>query len=141
MNQSNTQPIAVTSLEALKGYAQGQIVQLPSFGEDQPFYARLKRPSMLKLAESGKIPNALLVTANQLFEKGGSGFDSEDENFMPEMMKVIREICSAAFVEPTYKELENCGIELTDDQLMFVFQYTQVGVNALQSFRTEQRDS
>ena len=125
----------VTSIEKLRDYAQGQIVQLPSFGANQEFYARLKRPSMLALAESGKIPNALLVTANQLFEKGGAGFNAEDENIMPAMLKVIREICAAAFVEPTYNELQENGIELTDEQLMFVFQYTQVGVNALQSFR------
>lgn len=127
--------LEITSMERLKAYAKGQIVQLPSFAEDQEFFAKLRRPSMLSLAESGRIPNALLVTANQLFEKGGAGFDSEDENFMPSMMKVIREICAAAFVEPTYEEIIESGIELTDEQLMFIFQYTQTGVTALQSFR------
>lgn len=135
MESNLQQPVQVTSFEQLKEYALGQLVKLPSFGEGQEFYARLKRPSMLKLAESGRIPNALLVTANQLFEKGGNGFDAQDENFMPSMMKVIREICSAAFVEPTYEDIEKAGLELTDEQLMFVFQYTQIGVNALQSFR------
>ena len=129
--------LEVTSIERLKDYAKGQIVQLPSFGEGQEFYARLKRPSMLSLAETGKIPKALLVTANQLFEKGGAGFDSQDENFMPSMMKVIKEICSAAFVEPTYDEIMESGIELTDEQLMFVFQYTQTGIVALEPFRKE----
>lgn len=127
----------ITSLLELKEYSKGAVIELPPFAKGQPFVARLKRPSMLKLAESGRIPNSLLVTANQLFEKGGGGFDSDDENFMPSMMKVIKEICSASFVEPSYEEIQKAGIELTDDQLMFVFQYTQVGVQALTNFHQE----
>lgn len=126
-----------TTFEELKEYAKGQLVEIPAFAEGQPFVARLKRPSMLKLAETGRIPNSLLVTANQLFEKGGGGFNSENETAMSDMMKVIEEICSAAFVEPTYEEIKEAGIDLTDDQLMFIFEYTQVGVKSLTPFHKE----
>ena len=54
----------ITSLTALEQYAQGQIVELPGFGDGQPFVARLRRPSLMVLIKSGKVPNALLATAN-----------------------------------------------------------------------------
>ena len=60
----------ITSLRTLQGYAEGQVVELPPFGEGQPFVARICRPSMLVLAKSGKIPNSLLETANSLFVDG-----------------------------------------------------------------------
>lgn len=59
MAKNNTQ---ITSLQNLKTYTKGQIVELPPFAEGMPFVARLKRPSMLALVKSGKIPNELLVT-------------------------------------------------------------------------------
>ena len=32
----------VTSISQLNEYAKGQLVELPSFGEGQPFFARLR---------------------------------------------------------------------------------------------------
>ena len=58
----------ITSIAQLSEYAKGQVVRLPDFAPDQPFVARLKRPSMLVLAKSGKIPNSLLETASSLFD-------------------------------------------------------------------------
>lgn len=129
--------LKITTLEQLKGYSNGQIVELPPFADGQPFVARIKRPSMLKLAENGRIPNSLILTANELFAKGGAGFEAQKETAMKDMMAVIKEICAASFVEPTYDEIIEAGIELTDDQLMFLFNYTQTGVKALESFRKE----
>ena len=127
----------ITSLSQLTKYAEGQIVELPSFAEDQPFVARIRRPSMLALAKSGKIPNALLKTANGLFL--GDSKDKQD-SYLKDVFEVLDVICDACFVEPSYKELQEAGIELTDDQYMFIFNYTQTGVRALDSFRRKQRD-
>lgn len=41
-------------------------------------------------------------------------------------------------VEPTFEELQEIGLELTDLQLMQIFNFTQVGLNGLISFRTKQ---
>jgi hypothetical protein len=46
-------------------------------------------------------------------------------------------MCEASFVEPTYKQIKEAGVELTDEQYMFVFGYAQNGVRQLQSFRSE----
>lgn len=125
----------ITSLESLQEYGRGAIVQLPPFAEDQPFVARLRRPSMMALAKSGKIPNALLSTANSLFIKGG--VDAADDSVMKDVLSVVDVLCAAAFVEPTYEQLQKVGVELTDEQYMFIFNYTQKGIKALQPFREE----
>lgn len=126
----------VTSLEQLKQYANGNIVRLPDFAEGQPFVAKLKRPSILGMAKQGKIPNSLLVKTNELFLQSGS-LDAEENSMMQEIYDVIDLIASETFVEPTYEEIKSTGIELTDEQMMFIFNYSQQGVKALESFRTE----
>lgn len=126
----------VTSLEQLKQYANGNIVRLPDFAEGQPFFAKLKRPSILGMAKQGKIPNSLLVKTNELFVQSGS-LDTEENSMMQEIYDVIDLIASETFVEPTYDEIKSTGIELTDEQMMFIFNYSQQGVKALESFRTE----
>lgn len=126
----------VTSLEQLKQYVNGNIVRLPDFAEGQPFVAKLKRPSILGMAKQGKIPNSLLVKTNELFVQSGS-LDTEENSMMQEIYDVIDLIASETFVEPTYDEIKSTGIELTDEQMMFIFNYSQQGVKALESFRTE----
>lgn len=126
----------VTSLEQLKQYADGNIVRLPDFAEGQPFVAKLKRPSILGMAKQGQIPNSLLVKTNELFVQSGS-LDTEENSMMQEIYDVIDLIASKTFVEPTYDEIKSTGIELTDEQMMFIFNYSQQGVKALESFRTE----
>ena len=122
----------VTSISQLNEYAKGQLVELPSFGEGQPFFARLRRPSMLALAKSGKIPNSLLATANRMFD---SSLDTKNENMLKDFYMVMETILEAAFVEPTYQEIKDAGVQLSDDQMIFVFNYTQQGVKALDQFR------
>ena len=127
----------ITSIEQLKSYQNGDIVKLPDFAEGQEFYARLRRPSMMALAKSGKIPNSLLDSASDLFAKGTieSRPGKTDPEALTKMFEIVDVICDAAFVEPTYKELNDNGIILTDEQYMFIFNYTQVGVKSLETFR------
>ena len=122
----------VTSISKLNEYAKGQLVELPSFGEGQPFFARLRRPSMLALAKSGKIPNSLLATANRMFD---SILDIKNDNMLKDFYMVMETILEASFVEPTYQEIKDAGVQLSDDQMIFVFNYTQQGVRALDQFR------
>lgn len=124
-----------TSLEDLVKASQGVIVELPPFVEGQPFVAKIRRPSMLALVKSGKIPNPLLATANKLFTDGT--VDEDDPQALSGLFSVLDAICEACFVEPSYSEMKEAGIELTDDQLMFIFNYTQRGVAALDSFRSQ----
>ena len=127
--------LKVTSIESLKKYSAGQVVELPPFADGQPFNARLRRPSLLVLIRTGKIPNSLLQTANGLFLKGG--VDSKKADSLKDALDVLDILCESSFVEPTFQDLKDNGIQLTDDQYMFVFQYTQRGVKMLENFRQQ----
>lgn len=135
MMNTNDKNLNVTPISDLIEYSRGQIVRLPDFAENQPFYVRLRRPSMLMLAKSGKIPNKLLSTANDLFMGNTASEEGYDENFLNNMYEVIDTIVEASLVEPSYDDLKKNGIELTDQQLLAIFNYTQEGVNSLDSFR------
>lgn len=132
-----TEAMNITSVTDLHRYAQGTVVRFPDFAEGQPFVARVRRPSMLVLAKSGKIPNSLLNTASELFAKGGAGLKVDDTNMLKNFYDTCKIICEAALIQPTMDEIESAGITLSDDQIMAIFNYTQTGVKALQSFRKE----
>lgn len=127
--------LEITSLTSLEQYAQGQVVELPPFAEGQPFVARLRRPSMMMLCKSGKIPNSLLATANSLFV--GGKIKTEDPTALSGVFGVMDIICESSFMEPSWAQLQEIGIELTDEQYMAVFNYSQQGIKALESFRQQ----
>lgn len=126
--------LPVTTLEDLGQYAKGQKVRFPDFAEGQPFVARVKRPSLLVLSKQGKIPNSLLNSATSMFT-GGSDNAEVDKDTMSNMYDVIEVIAEAALIEPTFKMLKEAGIDLSDNQLMAIFNYSQNGIKALDSFR------
>lgn len=124
-----------TSIESLKSYANGTVVQLPDFNDGQPFFARIRRPSIMKMASEGKIPNSLLATANALFSGSEEATDVDNEGMLPQMLAVCEEMAKATLMEPTYNDIVGAGLTLTDQQLIFLFNYSQGGVESLQSFR------
>lgn len=127
--------LCATTLDQLQSYAKGKLIQLPEFAPGMPLMVYMKRPSMLDLISQGKIPNPLASTAAKLFSKGGSGVDSTDPSQLDELTKILHTFCEVSFVEPTYSQIKEAGLELTDEQLMFVFNYIQMGNKALEKFR------
>lgn len=125
----------VTSIQDFIKQSQGEVVELPGF-TSEPVFVKLKRPSLLGLVKQGKIPNALLTRTNELFSND-VGIDPTDDNMMGELSEVLELIAGESFVEPTYQKIKDAGVELTDEQLMAVFNYSQKGVKGLESFRTE----
>ncbi len=131
------QSLSLTGQDTLSRIAQGELVALPPFLEGQPFVARLKKPSLLGLAAKGVIPNPLLSVAASLFngklaqaqpaQTGGEAFKETAD-----MFHIIAE---NALAQPTMAELEAQGIGLTDMQYLAIFNYTQLGVKGLSSFR------
>ena len=133
--QHDQQTPKVTNIIDLKRYAAGQVVELPPFADGMPFVAQLRRPSMLFLAKTGQIPNTLLSKAGQLFNGGGAGLDADDANMLSDVYDIAMVIVNAALVSPTLGEIHEAGLELADDQIMAIFNYTQGGIKALESFR------
>lgn len=109
-----------------------QTVQLPGWSENEPFEAALRRPSLLTMAANGVIPNELLGAAQKLF---GEGFDAS----MPldQLGRLLRAVAMEALVEPTFAELEQQNIQLTDIQLAAIYSFAQSGVRALEPFRQQ----
>lgn len=135
--------VHVTSIEELKKVAMGELVELPPFAEGSEFIARLRKPSMMALAKAGRIPNSLLDSANELF--AGNKAKTAKELSKPDNLSKMYDLCKimaeASLMEPTYKELQNAGIELTDTQLLAIFTYSQTGVKKLESFREGEGNS
>jgi len=123
--------VQVTDIEVLKGYAGGEVVELPPFARGERFFARLRRPSLLGLAARGKLPNGLLRAAAELF--GGAGH-TLDAGFK-EQCEVFEAMAREALVEPSWDALGRIGLELTDAQILAIFNYAQAGVVALAPFR------
>ena len=130
----------ITNITELKQYAKGSVVELPPFAEDQPFIARVKRPSLLGMEKSGKIPNSLISKTNELFSNAQEAFNPDDDKMMSDMYDVMELIVRETLVEPTYEQIKEAGLELTDDQMMYLFNYGQQGVKALETFRTKSED-
>lgn len=124
----------VTTIYDLQEYSRGQIVKLPDFAEGQPFVARMRRPSLLVMAKKGKIPNKLLATATDLFN-GGDSHNANTDSILSDTYDVCEAIAEAALVEPTMEEIKNAGLELSDNQLIAIFNYAQRGIEALNNFR------
>lgn len=104
-------------------------IELPGWDE-KPFVCKLRRPSLLALAKNGKIPNPLLACANELFTTG-----TVVKTKLSELYVVLEIVADASLVEPTMDELKEAGFELTDMQLMAIFNYSQAGVKGLARFR------
>jgi len=131
------QVMNITTISDLQSYASGTVVRLPDFGDGQPFVARIRRPSMLVLAKQGRIPNTLLNTANELFVKGGGGLDADNDNMLGDMYNIMEIIAESALIQPSLSDIKSAGLELTDDQMMAIFNYSQTGIKSLESFRQE----
>lgn len=127
----------ITSLEQLKIIAEGDVIELPRFNDDIPFIVKVKRVSLLGLLRKGVIPNTLLSAAEELFygKKSSKGVD------MDQVTNVMFVMAENTLIEPSIKDLTSVGLELTDEQLVALFNYSQKGLKAVQKFRTESEDN
>ena len=134
----------ITSLEQLQEIKQTEIVELPSFEDGTPFVAEIKRPNMMQLMVSGKIPNTLLTVATEMFNgRTGQvmGKATEDLKALKELVGMMELLAEASLVNPSYKDIKNANISLTEHQLMAILTYSQGGVKALENFRNQQTNN
>lgn len=135
--------LQVTSLEQLKKVKQTEIINLGKFGDGTEFVAELKKPDLMQLAAERKIPNVLATEVvklfngkNKLAKKVVAEDDAEALAQLGELMNVLAE---ASLVNPTYKQLQEINIELTQEMKMSIMMFTQGGVETLKNFRKEQQ--
>lgn len=126
--------MAFLSGEKLTELAQGTEIELPGFAAKETISVRIRRPSLMLLAAEGKIPNTLLASVEDLFEKG----DKNTVSFK-ERAEIFRIVAMASLVSPSWEELQNAGVNLTDLQLLYIYNFSQTGVDTLRRFREKQR--
>ena len=134
----------ITSLEQLKAIKQTEIVELPPFEDGTTFIVEIKKPNMMQLMTSGKIPNTLLSVATDMFNgKTGQvmGKASEDIKTIKELVGMMNVLAEASLVNPSYKDIKKANIELTENQLMAILMYSQGGVKSLENFRNKQANN
>lgn len=135
MEQQNL--LKVTPIEEILKKSKGELVELPGFYGNDTLVVRLKRPSMLMMAKTGKIPNSLLSQAGKLFTNGLNSVSKNDDiEMLSELFNILEIICKESLAEPTYDEFKENDIQLTDQQMLAIFNYTQRGVKALENFRS-----
>lgn len=118
----------ITSIDELRLMSGGEIVELPPFVQGKQFVAKLRRPSMMNLVKQGKIPNSLIKMATDLFNGTTKDSETSAEEVMPQMLQIMEIMAEATFIEPKWSDIKAAGIELTDEQMIFIFNYTQNGV-------------
>ncbi len=130
-NDTDTKELKLTSLDELKAQNAPKLVELTGFNGDGSFVCRLKQPSLLQMAMAGQIPNALLSTVSELY-RAGLGSERID---MKKNAETLTLLAKQSLVEPTYEELTQAGLELTDQQMTEIYLFVNRGVKALKAFR------
>ena len=134
----------ITSIEQLQAIKQSEIVELPAFEDGTLFIVEIKKPNMMQLLTSGKIPNTLLTVATEMFNgKTGQvmGKASEDIKTLKELVGMMQVLAEASLVKPAYKDIKKANVQLTENQLMAILMYSQGGVKALENFRNQQANN
>lgn len=130
----------VTSLETLRQIKRTDTVKLSSFDDGTEFIVEMKKPNMMQLITSGKVPNTLLSIAMQMFN-GATGElavkATEDAKTLKELVGMMEVLAEACLVTPSYSMLKENNIDLTEPQLMDILTYSQGGVKALENFRNQ----
>ena len=128
----------VTPLETMRIASMGSLVSIPGFGDGDFINVRLRKANLLSLAKMGKIPNELLNDAESLFaggkKDGKKGHSPQELSAAYELMSLF---CEACLVEPSYKEMKENGIELTQEQMQFILGFATGGLKSLKPFRNE----
>ncbi|RDY22883.1 hypothetical protein CHF27_011225 [Romboutsia maritimum] len=137
--------LQVTSLEQLKAIKQAEIVNLGAFEDGTELIAEVKKPNLVDLMMHNKIPNSLMSVAMKVFngktKETADRVDSGDIKSFKEMFGLMETLAESCLVNPTYSQIKELGIDLTQDQLMTILIYTQGGVKALENFRKQQTNN
>ena len=130
----------VTSLEQLKNIKVTDIVNLGKFEDGTELIAEVKKPNLMQLMVEGKVPNTLMSAAMGMFKKGSGelvGKAVEDIDALKELVGMMEVFAEASLVNPSYQQIKDIGLHLTENQLIGILQFAQGGVKALEDFRMQ----
>lgn len=122
------QVLTPTSIEDIKKIKHEEVIELPAFLDGTPFTAKLRRPSISRMAKDGRIPNVLSAAVDELMDLSVT----TPQTPLKLRIEVLEIIAAAALEDPTYEEV---GEYLDHVQLMAIWSYVIAGANSLIPFR------
>ena len=131
----------VTSVEDLKKVGTVE-KELPPFDDGTPFTAKLRKISVIDMARNGKIPNPLMkafmnISGDKKEKTDNVNLEKEllekDEN-MIKSFEFMMSVVENSLVSPTYKEIKDCGVMLTDQQIFAIFNFAFGDFSVLEKF-------
>lgn len=110
-------------------------IKLPGFfDEKEEIEVEVRRLTPAALISSGKLQNPLFETAYGLFFYREVKSQTVEEK--KEALDYYYAIADACLVNPTLNEIKEHGLELTDMQLITLFQFSQGGLEGYRKFRS-----
>jgi hypothetical protein len=114
------------------------VIDIPNFDNTGTIKVRVRKPSLMKMATEGKIPNSLMGIAAEMAGLGTSkDKDKDSGKFLEDVSKMMEFYCKMSLVEPTYEEFKHI---ITDEQIAAIFEWATNDEVELYSFRTDKTD-
>ena len=118
-----------------------RVIQIDGFEPGEKIEVRIKPASLIALMVSGKLPNDLLGTVEELFNKGddlkNQDVFAQGADKVKEIMGLIDLICDQSLVEPPFQEIKDV---ITDNQKMQIMTAAQGNVKAAIPTVQKQKD-
>jgi hypothetical protein len=120
-----TKELKVTTKEDLEKARAAAAVELPAFMDGTPFVVRLRRPSLLRMAQLGQIPEEYQPVIDKLVQ-------GDDSSPMEIKAKIFAWYAEKALEEPTWADVE----EVIDSfQLATIWHWGIFGPGMMEPFR------
>lgn len=108
-----------------------RVIEIDGFEPEEKIEVRIKPASLINLMVSGKLPNDLLATVQELFNAGPdekpTDVFEQDADKVKEVLKLIDLVCEQSLVEPKFEEIKDV---ITDAQKMQIMTEAQGNVKA-----------
>lgn len=118
-----------------------RVIEIDGFEPGEKIEVRIKPASLINLMVSGKLPNDLLGTVQELFDKGDDLKDqdvfAQGADKVKEIMGLIDLVCDQSLVEPPFQEIKDV---ITDNQKMQIMGAAQGNVKAAIPTVQKQKD-
>lgn len=125
--------MAVTDVKRLGRKLVELEYHLPGWVPGEDFVCRLRRPTLTGMtAAVGFVPNPLMPVVASLFLPTGKKIDAIPQD---QQSKAMQAMARYALVEPTFDEITEAGLELTDQQYAAIYAFALGGAAALDRFR------
>ena len=125
--------MATTDIKALGRAMADQEYHLPGWEPGTEFICRLRRPTLAgMLTATGFVPNPLMPVVADLFMPTAKKIDAIP---LDQQNKALVAIARYALLEPTFDQIAESGLELTDQQYSAIYAYALGGTAGLGNFR------